>query len=99
MKVLFEELARNFPILRPSYANFDMANKDFIYSSQIRQLLLRLSAIQEAGEEHALCAERLAYQYLLDFYRNAQQSVSRDLPGTDSVLDALAPLFARPGRK
>jgi len=90
---VYDNLAVNYQNLRPSFSDFNSARTNYSYAARIRQILLRMAEALEVYEEHAICAERLAYHYVLDFYSSAKQSAQRSVPGADTAVETLAPLF------
>ncbi len=90
---VFEDLAVSFPNLRPSFSDYSEAQKDYTYGAQTSKLLGTMMKAMEVLEEHSLSAENLAFQYVLDFYNTAKRAAERNVPGSNTAVDALSPLF------
>lgn len=91
----FDDLINNYPNLQPSFLDVNVAKADYTYMTQLRSLSLMLQQLVEILSDHELSAGALAYDYMLQFYNVAKRAVLSNVPGADTVVDALAPLFER----
>ena len=91
----FDDLIINNTNLLPPFRDLDEAKANYTYMTQLRSLMLALLQLIEILSDHELAASALAYEYMLDFYDVAKRAAERNVPGADTVVDALSPLFDR----
>lgn len=95
VQTAFETLIDNNPNLQPSFSDLTAAKADYTYMTQLRDLRLQLLQLQEILSDHELASGYLAFEYTRDFYDVAKRAALRNVPGADTVVDALSPLFER----
>lgn len=69
------------------------ANADYAYLQQLLKLKTKLMKCVEILSDHELAAGHRAFEFMRDFYHMAQRAAERNVPGADSVVDELSPLF------
>lgn len=89
----YDVLAPEYTPLHPGYLNFANDKVNYNYSKQLRSRLMLMAKVMEIMEDHTLSAETLAYKWMLKFYNNAQEAQDSNMPGADTVVAELAPLF------
>lgn len=93
VETAYDTLIDNYPNLQPSFGNVTEAKSDYTYLTQHRQLGLLLLELLEISSDHELSAGYRAFEYMRDFYDVAERATERNVPGADTVVDALSPLF------
>lgn len=94
VETAYDTLIDNYPNLQPSFGNVTAAKSDYTYLTQQRQLGLLLLELLEISSDHELAAGFRAFEYMRDFYDVGERAIERNVPGADTVVDALSPLFA-----
>ncbi len=59
----------------------------------MREIIQKINQVAEIASDHSLSAENLSFQFMLDFYNTAKRGADRNVPGANSVVDELSPLF------
>ncbi|MBI1225188.1 MAG: hypothetical protein GC192_08095 [Bacteroidetes bacterium] len=77
----------------PPFGNLTEANADYAYLQQLLKLKTKLMKCVEILSDHELAAGHRAFEFMRDFYHMAQRAAERNVPGADSVVDELSPLF------
>lgn len=94
VQTAYDTLIDNYPILQPTISNVTEAKSDYKYLTQHRSIGLLLLELLEISSDHELAAGFRAFEYMRDFYNVGERAVERNVPGADTVVDALSPLFA-----
>ena len=97
--LVFDQFGATHGHLCPGWSDFSAEKKNYLYNNELEKLLLRLAGVVEVFSDHSINAQHLIFKYLLDFYNNANQASVGNVPGADTVREALAPLFARPRKR
>jgi len=92
-------LAPTFPNLQPSFLSLADAEKDFSASSDLRSLANVRNEVNDRMIDFAMASEHFAFEYMRQFYHNAQRAQGVNTPGADTVVEALAPLFEGQGER
>jgi hypothetical protein len=95
VQTTFDSLLDSYPSLLPPFGNVTEARADYAYLMQLRGLSLLLEQAQEIVSDHELAAGSRSYEYMRDFYHMGKRAIERNVPGADTVVDALSPLFDR----
>jgi len=93
VQTAYDTLIDNYPNLQPSFLNVTESKTDYTYLTQHRQLRLLLLELLEISSDHELAAGNRAFEYMRDFYNGGKRARERNVPGADTVVDALSPLF------
>lgn len=93
VQMAFDTLIDGNPNMQPPFSDLTAAKADYTYMVQLRDLRLQLLQLQEILSDHELAAGSLAFEYMRDFYDVARRAAERNVPGADTVVDALSPLF------
>ena len=93
VQTAYETLIDNYPNLQPPFSDLTAAKADYTYTMQLRDLRLLLLQLVEILSDHELAAGNLSFEYMRDFYDVAKRAALRNVPGADTVVDALSPLF------
>lgn len=91
----FDDLIGNNRNLLPPFSDLDEAKANYAYMVQTGSLKVLLLQVLEILSDHELASGALAFEYMRDFYDVAKRAAERNVPGADSVVDALSPLFER----
>lgn len=89
----FDSLIPDNTNLVATFSNLDEGNADYAYLRQHLKLKTKMAKALEIASDHELAAGYRAFEFMRDFYHMAKRAVERNVPGADSVVDALAPLF------
>ena len=89
----FDSLIPNYPALKPPFGSEEEAKADHAYLQQLLKLKLKLMKAVEILSDHELAAGHRSFEYMRDFYHMAQRAIERNVPGADTVVDELSPLF------
>lgn len=90
-------MAQN-PSLVPMFVVLAEVTKDRTLRSQLDALRLSLNSLCSDIDDTELVLGHEMFKAYLAFYSNAQQAAARGVPGAQTVVDTLAPYFARPSR-
>lgn len=93
VQVAFNSLIPGNPQFKPPFSNEDDAINDFTYMEQHNQLAPKIGKLVEIFSDHHLAAGALAFEYMRDFYDVGKRGAERNVPGADSIVDELSPLF------
>lgn len=93
VQVAYNSLIPANPQFKPPFSSEEDATNDFTYMEQHNQISPKLGKVAEVFSDHQLAAGALAFEYMRDFYDVAKRGAERNVPGADSVVDALSPLF------
>jgi hypothetical protein len=89
----FNSLIPDNPGLAPPFSGLTEANADYAYLEQLMKLKTKLMTTVEILSDHELAAGYRSFEYMRDFYHMAQRAIERNVPGADTVVDELSPLF------
>ena len=89
----FNSLIPDNPGLAPPFSSLTAANADYAYLEQLMKLKTKLMTTVEILSDHELAAGYRSFEYMRDFYHMAQRAIERNVPGADTVVDELSPLF------
>lgn len=95
VQTAFDSLIGSYPNLLPPFSDLPAAQADYAYMTQLRGLGLLVQQVMEIVSDHELAAGALAFEYMRDFYDVGKRAAERNVPGADTVVDALSPLFER----
>lgn len=95
VQMTFDDFVTQFSQLQPGYMSFEDANLDYTFMQQLDSIELTLRTLAEILGDQQIAAGILAYQYMREFYLAAQRARERNVPGADTVVDALSPLFTQ----
>jgi hypothetical protein len=90
-------MAQN-PTLIPMFILLEEVTKDRILRSQLDVIRLSLTSLGSDIDDTELVLGHEMFKAYLAFYSNAQQAAVRGVAGAQTVVDTLAPYFARPSR-
>lgn len=89
----YNDLLPNYKAFVPNFTDQESATFDYEYMQQTRSLILPTTMLLEIVTDHHLASGQLSYQTMRDYYHTAQRGAERNVPGADTVVDSLAPLF------
>ncbi len=93
-----EILAPANPILVSGFAGtLAQAVTDWTLVKQFDTFIPDLLKLVEMFNDTRQVAASEVYAFLLEFYASAQRAAANNVPGADSIVEALAPLFAGQG--
>lgn len=90
-------MAQN-PSLIPMFVVLEEVTKDRTLRSQLDAIRLSLNSLCNEIDDTELVLGHEMFKAYLAFYSNAQQAAARGVAGAQTVVDTLAPCFARPSR-
>lgn len=90
-------MAQN-PALLPVFVVLAEVTKDRTLRSQLDSIRLSLNSLCSEVDDTELVLGHEMFKAYLAFYSNAQQAAARGVAGAQTVVDTLAPYFARPSR-
>jgi hypothetical protein len=90
-------MAQN-PALLPMFIVLAEVTKDRALRSQLDSIRLSLNSLCSEVDDTELVLGHEMFKAYLAFYSNAQQAAARGVAGAQTVVDTLAPYFARPSR-
>lgn len=90
-------MAQN-PSLIPAFVVLTEVTKDRVLRTQIDAIRLSLTSLCSDVDDTELVLGHEMLKAYLAFYSNAQQAAVRGVAGAQTVVDTLAPYFARPSR-
>lgn len=93
VQTAFDDLIDANPSLQPGFMSLPDAKTNYGYMAQTGSLILALLQLLEIVTDHHLAAGSLAFDYMLEFYNIAKRAAKSNVPGADTVVDALSPLF------